>query len=237
MSDATSGTQNRNIPGPNRGFIATLLSSLGKMCTTLIGSLFFSLMVEWAGMTFLWPEQGVEHSHWMLNTELGWFAQNVTQSLLMDNPARQLNAFLHHLWQGLFLDTGFMPWLEQLRHQPAGHWIRLLETFSQATVYIFLTFVLRVFILLLTLPLFVLAALTGMTDGLVRRDIRRYGRGHESGFIYHHAKRSVMPVFFLTWIVYLSLPFSINPCVILLPSALIFGLSITITTATFKKYL
>ncbi|HAV1239834.1 TPA: TIGR03747 family integrating conjugative element membrane protein [Salmonella enterica] len=237
MSESNSGTQNRNNTEPKRGPIATPLGWLGKIFTILLASLLFSLVVEWAGIAFFWPEQGAEHSHIMLNTELGWFAQNVTQSLLMDNPVQQLNNCLRHLWQWLFLDTGLMRWLAQLRHKPSGHWMHLLEIYSQATVYIILTFVLRVFILLLTSPLFVLAALAGIIDGLVRRDIRRYGRGYESGFIYHHAKRSVMPVFFLTWIIYLSLPLSINPCVILLPSAFLFGLSITLMIGTFKKYL
>ncbi|HAT1683426.1 TPA: TIGR03747 family integrating conjugative element membrane protein [Klebsiella oxytoca] len=237
MGESNSNTRNRDNGEPKRGLIATPLSWPGKICTTLIGSLFFSLVVEWAGIAFLWPGQGAEHSHMMLNTELGWFTQNVTRSLLMDNPLQQLNAFLHPLWQWLFLDTGFIRWLAQLRHKPSDHWLHLVEIYSLATAYIILTFVLRVFILLLTSPLFVLAAMVGMTDGLVRRDIRRYGCGHESGFVYHHAKRSVIPVFFLTWIIYLSLPFSVNPCVILLPSALIFGLSITIMFGTFKKYL
>lgn len=222
---------------PQRGLIATPLAWTGKAAATLAGSLFFSLIVEWLGMAFLWPEAGAEHSRIMMNEELHWFADNVTQSLLMTDPAGKLDIILHQTWQWLFIDTGFIPWLEQSRNKPSGHWIHLADIYIQATVYITLTFVLRVFILLLTAPLFTLAALVGITDGLVRRDIRRFGYGYESGFIYHHAKRTVIPVFFLTWVIYLSLPFSVNPCVILIPAALIFGLSVSITVGTFKKYI
>ncbi|ECD9611725.1 TIGR03747 family integrating conjugative element membrane protein [Salmonella enterica subsp. salamae] len=233
MSDAQ--VQNNNPP--KTGLIATPLSWLGKASATLIGSLFFSLVVEWLGIAFFWPEQGAEHSHMMMNEELGWFADNVTRSLLMADPVGKLNVILHQTWQWIFIDTGFIPWLEQLRNKPAGHWIHWIDTYIQATVYITLTFVLRVFILLLTTPLFILSALVGIIDGLVRRDIRRYGCGYESGFIYHHAKRTVIPVFFMAWIIYLSLPFSVNPAFIFLPAAFIFGILITIATGSFKKYL
>ncbi|MCX8967303.1 TIGR03747 family integrating conjugative element membrane protein [Erwinia psidii] len=232
-----SDTPPEKNAAPQKGVIATPLSWVGKVIVTLIGSLFFSLMVEWVGMAFFWPELGAEHSHRMMNEELGWFADNVTYSLLVADPAAHLDLILHQTWQWLFIDTGFMSWVERLRHQPEGHWIHWIDIYIQATVYITLTFVLRVFILLLTAPLFILSALLGIIDGLVRRDIRRYGCGYESGFIYHHAKRTVLPVFFLTWMIYLSLPFSVNPCLILLPAAGIFGCVITVSVGTFKKYI
>ncbi|HAT6801817.1 TPA: TIGR03747 family integrating conjugative element membrane protein [Citrobacter freundii] len=217
--------------------MATPLSWGGKTFAALIGSLLFSLIVEWVGIALLWPEQGAEHSHRMMNEELSWFADNVSQSLLIVNPAGTLELILHQTWQWLFMDTGFIPWVERLRHQPQGYWIHGFDTYIQATVYITLTFVLRVFILLLTVPLFILAALVGIVDGLVRRDIRRFGCGYESGFIYHHAKRTVIPVFFSAWIIYLSLPFSVNPCLVLLPAALLLSCVITVSVGTFKKYL
>lgn len=233
MSDAP--VQNNNPP--KKGLIATPLSWLGKASAALIGSLFLSLVVEWLGIAFLWPEQGAEHSHLMMNAELSWFAENVTHSLLMTDPAGKLEIILHRTWQWIFVDTGFIPWLEQLRSKPGNEWVYWIDTYLQASVYITLTFVLRVFILLLTAPLFILAVLVGIVDGLVRRDIRRFGCGYESGFIYHHAKRSVIPVFFLAWVIYLSLPFSVNPCFVLLPAALFCGLTVSIMFGLFKKYM
>jgi hypothetical protein len=41
------------------------------------------------------------------------------------------------------------------------------------------------------LPQFVLTIVIGLIDGLVRRDLRRFGAGHESGFVYHHARRMI----------------------------------------------
>lgn len=104
-------------------------------------------------------------------------------------------------------------------------------------IYVTLMTLTRCVILVLTAPLFILAAIVGFTDGLVSRDLRRFGAGRESAFVYHHAKRMVTPIFLTGWLIYLSLPFSIHPSLFLLPCALVFGLMIAIATASFKKYL
>lgn len=220
-----------------KGIISMLLGWAGRVIATLLASLLFSLVTEWVGIAFIWPEQGVQHSHLLMDSELHWFSANVRRSLLTADPAGQLDAVLQHIWQWVFVDTKFVEGLAWLRSSPDAHELYLLGDYLKAAVYITLTFVLRVFILLLTAPLFVLAAFTGVVDGLVRRDIRRFGSGYESGFVYHHAKHLVMPIFYLAWIVYLTLPFSVPPFVILLPAAFLFGLSLSITVGTFKKYL
>ena len=222
---------------PRQGLLSTLLSWIGAAAGTLLVSLLFSLVTEWVGMVWLWPEQGAQHSQQMMLTELGWFAENVRRSLLMADPVALLGNVLQHIWQWLLREVGLERWLVWLRDQPEVAWLHGLSAYLQAAAYIVMTFVLRVFILLLTAPLFLLAALAGFTDGLVRRDIRRFGCGYESGFVYHHAKRTVMPVFWLAWIVYLSLPFPVVPWIILLPAAFLFGLSISIATGSFKKFL
>src|SRR3546814_9826208 len=50
-----------------------------------------------------------------------------------------------------------------------------------AAAYTTLVFLVRLLVLCLTLPLFLMAAFVGLVDGLVRRDIRRFGAGRESG--------------------------------------------------------
>ncbi|MCP1361814.1 TIGR03747 family integrating conjugative element membrane protein, partial [Halomonas sp. BBD45] len=112
-----------------------------------------------------------------------------------------------------------------------------LKTYLQAAMFVTLMTLTRCVILVLTSPLFILAAIVGFTDGLVSRDLRRFGAGRESAFIYHHAKRLVTPIFFTGWLFYLSLPFSIHPNLFLLPCAFLFGLMIAIATSSFKKYL
>ncbi|WMY72488.1 TIGR03747 family integrating conjugative element membrane protein [Buttiauxella selenatireducens] len=222
---------------PSQGIITTLLSWTGRVISALMVSLCFSLAAEWVGIAFFWPGLGAQHSHMMMRKELGWFAQNVQQSLLSADPVGQLEHCLQLTWQWLFVNTKVVEWLASLRIKPSGEIVRSAAVYGEAAIYITLTFVLRVFILLLTAPLFLLAAITGVIDGLVRRDIRRFGCGYESGFVYHRAKRMVLPVFFLAWVIYLSLPFSIPPWVVLLPAAFLFGITVSITVGTFKKYI
>ena len=48
---------------------------------------------------------------------------------------------------------------------------------------------------------------------------------------------SLMPLAVLPWVVYLALPVSVHPLLILLPSAVMLGTAVDIAAGTFKKYL
>jgi integrating conjugative element membrane protein (TIGR03747 family) len=63
------------------------------------------------------------------------------------------------------------------------------------------------------------------------------GRGRESSFVYHYAKKAALPLVVITWVVYLALSFSLHPTLIVLPFAALFALPMTVTASTFKKYL
>ncbi|MDR1661110.1 MAG: DUF4400 domain-containing protein [Azoarcus sp.] len=94
------------------------------------------------------------------------------------------------------------------------------ETYVIAAAYTALVFLARLLVLLLGLPLFLLAAFTGLVDGLARRDVRRFGAGRESGFAYHRAWTSLTPLAVLPWVIYLALPISVAPLFILRRGAL-----------------
>lgn len=218
------------------GVIATLLSLPGQLIATLLGSLLLCLLAEWVGIAQLWPELGAEHAHRLMDHELRWFSANIVQSIVMADPTTHMERALEKTYQWLFVDTGLTAWLSHAATAEKA-WRYWSEVYLQASVYVVLTFVLRLFILLLTAPLFILTTLLGIVDGLVRRDIRRFGSGYESGFIYHHARQAIRPVFLLPWMIYLALPFSINPDVILLPAAGFLGVVVSIAVGSFKKYL
>jgi integrating conjugative element membrane protein (TIGR03747 family) len=112
-----------------------------------------------------------------------------------------------------------------------------VEAYLIAAGYTLLTFLVRVVVLCLTVPLFGVAALVGSIDGLARRDIRRFGAGRESGFLYHRARASIMPIAVLPWVIYLALPVSVHPLLILLPSAVALSVAVNIASGSFKKYL
>lgn len=62
-----------------------------------------------------------------------------------------------------------------------------LQNFGLAALYTVLSFCVRTVILTLTIPLFAPAAFPGLIDGLVRRDLRKFGSGRESSYLYHKA--------------------------------------------------
>ena len=96
---------------------------------------------------------------------------------------------------------------------------------------------LRIAICLFVLPGFLMIALVAFCDGLVSRDIRKYTGGHESSYVFHKAKRWIVPSLMLTISVYLMLPFSLPPVVIFAPAMGLTGMMIYIAASRFKKFL
>ena len=181
----------------------------------------------------------------MLSSELGWLSEHFKSSLILQQPGQTIVQWLDFLKQWLLVKTGFTDFTQQAQVSSQGKdfwgWINQLyvsiEDFVLAAVYVSFTFVVRLTILALATPLFLLAMFTGFIDGLMRRDLRKFGAGRESSFVYHRAKRAVIPLLSVPWILYLSLPFSLNPMVVFVPCAVMLGVAMAITAATFKKYL
>ena len=213
----------------------------------LAAALLLSILIEWAGLTWVWPEEGVAHSRDMIEAEVGYLDRDFRRSVMTSDPARFAVAFADAGYHYLFEVTGLLAllrWAEQdpattnSKLQPYVHrLITPVSTYIIAAMTITQVFAVRLAILVLALPTFVLAGLVGLTEGLVRRDLRRWGGGRESSFLYHHARRTVVPLFVAAWVLYLALPFSLHPSFIILPFAALFGLSIAVTVGAFKKYL
>lgn len=153
------------------------------------------------------------------------------------------------LHQTLLLDSGLLEWLTRMNEQAKAadtatgfnaslaQAVVYLERYVLAAFYTTVTFVLRLLVLAMTLPLFALAALTGLVDGLVRRDLRRFSAGRESGFLYHRARATILPLAVLPWVTYLALPISMHPLWVLLPAAGMLGMAVDVTVGSFKKHL
>ncbi|WP_353980890.1 TIGR03747 family integrating conjugative element membrane protein [Salinicola endophyticus] len=219
---------------------AGLIGTLLKLPFTLIWIVFISIIcsvvIEWVGIYFDWfSAPGSQHAYQTMTSEMGYLDSQFSRSLVVSSPVAFATMVVDTAYQWLFVKSGIAHWVEQ----GAGEmgWLGALKTYAQAAIYVTLMTLTRCVILVLTAPLFILAAIVGFTDGLVSRDLRRFGAGRESAFVYHHAKRMVTPIFLTGWLIYLSLPFSIHPSLFLLPCALVFGLMIAIATASFKKYL
>ncbi|CAJ2792566.1 integrating conjugative element membrane protein, PFL_4697 family [Burkholderia pseudomallei] len=248
MTDPATTAQRQQVQ--QQGLIAQIVTLPFRFVGVLIGSLFLAVLIEWVGMMILWPDQGWHHAQAMLHHETDQLAADFFDSLLVHEPAHTAQVWLDTGYRLVFVKTGILAWIRDADAQThvnsmmgtdLRHYLGLvavhLEDYLLAALYTGLTFLVRLLVLIMVLPLFVLAAFTGFVDGLVRRDIRRFGAGRESGFLHHRAKATMMPLVVFPWIAYLALPVSISPLLILLPCAALLGMSIDVTMGTFKKYL
>lgn len=243
MTTSAQNTPPQPIQHP--GLIVSAISLVLRIIGLLIASLLFSILIEFAGLLLFWSDQGWRHSQAMLSSELGWLSEHFKSSLILQQPGQTIVQWLEFLNQWLLVKTGFADFAQQARVSSQGNdfwsWINQLyvsiEDFVLGAVYVTFTFVVRLTILVLATPLFLLAMFTGFVDGLMRRDLRKFGAGRESSFVYHRAKSAVIPLLIVPWIIYLSLPFSISPMAVFLPCSVLLGVIMAITAATFKKYI
>lgn len=227
------------------GLIVSAISLVLRIIGLLIASLLFSILVEFAGLLLFWSDQGWRHSQAMLTNELRWLSEHFKFSLIIQQPGQTIVQWLDFLNQWLLVKTGFVDFSQQARvsSQSNGFWgwinqlYMSIENFVLAAVYVTFTFVVRLTILVLATPLFLMASLSGFVEGLMRRDLRKFGAGRESSFVYHRAKRAVLPLLVVPWFIYLSLPFSLNPMAVFFPCAVLLGVTTGVTAATFKKHL
>lgn len=250
MASANQNAKAQQQQVREKGPILRALSAPFAFLGLLLTSLFVSILIEWIGLYFYWRDQGWHHAQDMLNHELRWIADGFVQSLLVDNPGQVAKDVIDVAYGWMFEKTGVIEWVNYSAAQSRingsqveginrylGVMYVYVEDFGLAAVYTVLTFLARLVILTLSLPLFLMAALTGVVDGLVRRDLRRFGAGRESGFVYHRSKILIVPLAVAPWVLYLALPVSISPVLVLMPCAAVLGLLVSVTVGSFKKYL
>ncbi len=233
-------------PAPKRpGLIFSTLELCLRLLGLLFASLIFSIVLEFVGMLWFWPDQGWHHSHTMWLSELGWLSDHFKNSLLVKEPAQATAKVLQHLNEWVVVRSGWAQSDTQLKHlshemSVQGQFAQvyvLMQDYLLAALFTVFTFVVRLAVLTLAIPLFLLVVISGAVDGLMRRDLRKFSADRESSFVYHRAKRTLLPLMVSPWVIYLSLPTSINPNWVLLPCAALLGWMVAITATTFKKYL
>lgn len=192
-----------------------------------------SVLIEWAGMIWLW---GPNHSKEMLTQELtylGAYNKNLITGFYPSDLGIQFVGVANAI-------VSFLKLRELSNHLADG----VISGATQIAIYgidalvntIFI-FAVRSAICVSALTGFVLVGLVAFVDGLVERDIRRACGGIESAMLYHRAKRLLVPILFLSFGGYLTAPISIHPSLVFLPVMALFAFSLFVTAKTFKKFL
>ena len=227
------------------GLISGLFSALVQLIVWLVISLMLSIIIEWLGMIWFWPEQGADHAKAVLAAD-----QTYLNRQLYDQSLAIRNDIITYTSEAVAW-VSRQSWLEGILHnvpdvpddtlfsslQGWGYDLyQRFDDYLQASTYVTQTFVIRLALILFSLPIFVIAALVGGVDGLVERDLRRWGGGRESSNVFNLARRSIVPAFVAACMVYISLPFSINPIIVILPFACLLGMAVRIAFERLKKY-
>jgi integrating conjugative element membrane protein (TIGR03747 family) len=228
------------------GVIGSLLISAIKIIFFLLLTLLFSILTEWVGMRLMWTDQGTQHSAQMLEYELEYLNADFKHSPFVAQPkqfAEQVGVVVYQYSVQYTGIESLIHWLAQPATANANAfrvrlrgWYQSIAQYLLAAATVIQVFATRLAILILAFPAFILLSLVGLIDGLVQRDIRRWSGGRETSFVYHWAKRLVLPSLYLPWIVYLAMPVSVHPNLVVLPFALVCAISVAVMATTFKKY-
>ena len=241
---AQSGANAR--PYESRGILAWAFRTITRMIGILFFAAFISIIVEWIGMTWFWPDESYQHSKDMFATELGYLRSGVGEGTAKAGIVREGNDMLDTAIRTVFVDSGLLNFVQKARTvSPYDNYLLalykegmiLIQDYLVAALFVLMTFLVRIAILLLSFPIFVLFGFVALMDGLVMRDLRKYRAQHESSFVYHIAKSIALPLMITGCILYLSMPFSIHPNLVITPFAALFAYTLAMMAAKFKKYL
>ena len=180
----------------------------------MLAGIALSVVLEWFLMSIdFWDEKGALHARNALLQELQWTNLN-----------------------GYFIDPA--PYLVSVvgAIKPIVN-LGILQEYALAFYYIAQVTVLRIIVIICSLPAVLLIWILGLLDGLVQRDLRKYKVLNESSFIYHNAKAIFGASLALPPLIYMTYPSGFHPTLFLLLFALPSSLVIWMMAAMFKKYL
>lgn len=209
-------SEQRSPPSrPPQGPVGWLLSLAGRIIGLVIGALVLRVVMELVGLYFWWPQEESWHVFQVMKRE---------QSELV--IALQPHPFGNDIV--MLLENG-------VSHELITN--RLIQKLLTVLAYTLVSFVLRLTWLVATFPLLCLCVLIGLTEGLVRRDLRRFGSGLESVFLHRYVIRSGSSVATTLWVFYLAQPLFLPAMLVSLPAALWFGITVWMGAGSFKRWL
>lgn len=224
--------KNRDVREKRTGLIINTLVMFLSLFGWMVVALVINIVVEIAGIAFEWWElPGSQHARHVLLQELDWLNTDFKNSL--GNPLFIALTVSESFYQLLWVWNSD-DWGEAILGSIGSG---SLYDYFRASLWTVQVFAVRLIVILFSLPIFLAFGLVALTDGLLQRDLRRFGGGRESGYIWHHAMRFLKPSIIAPVIIYLGLPISIHPNLVVLPFAVIFSISVWIGAAWFKKYL
>ena len=194
----------------------------------------FVLVVDLFCVFVLWSPNGVEHLQSVLHQEIQLLG-------LPQSDIDYLSGVIKAFYDAVFVSSGLDG---MMRHAASSHsqqaaidFTEIMRPVVETAMVGLQLFALRIGVLMLSLPFFLLVTVAAVADGFVGWYLRRTGGERESGFIYHRAKRGLAWSFILLWAIYLVPPIPIKSVYIIPPFLIAAGIATRLHVAFFKKFL
>ncbi|ELV3390498.1 DUF4400 domain-containing protein [Enterobacter hormaechei] len=209
-------SEQRSPPSrPPQGPVGWLLSLAGRIIGLVIGALVLRVVMELVGLYFWWPQEESWHVFQVMR-------QEQAELVIALQPHPQGDKIV------------------MLLENRASHVLitnKLIQKPLTILAYTLVSFILRLTWIVAILPLLCLYVLIGLTEGLVQRDLRRFGSGLESVFLHRYIIRYGSSVATTLWVVYLAQPLFLPARLVLLPATIWFGITVWMVAGSFKRYI
>ena len=166
MAEAVADPRRREV---RQGLVSSTLTNLAQGVQWLLLALLFSVLAEWVGIVFWWPEEGLQHSRSMLEAEIGYLDFDFRRSVVTSSPAEFAKAVADKTYYALFEFTGLVDLIAWLAEPPTvteeGLRPRLHRLYQPVAEFVIAgmqvtqVFSVRLAILTLAMPVFVLFSL------------------------------------------------------------------------------
>lgn len=228
------------------GLLGKGVGSLIAFVAWMIMALLVSILVEWVGITWFWPEQGAQHSRDMVVNEYRYLNHQVKPDVSLYRYQAEIIEIFSTLAEEI-AGSGIMSNIRQMKMGSInsnsgrfeawiGNIVREYSDYVYAAFYVTQLFFIRLAIIFLSVTVFLLFGMVGIADGLTERELRRWGAGRESSTMFNLSRRMIYPAFIIACVLYISFPTSIHPALIMVPFGALFGYSLRVAFEKLKKY-
>lgn len=211
--------------------LGSMLKMFWDIVSTLFISMLFSIGVALVGVTFFWPEEGAEHERRTLVIELDALAYELrfVGEALNDVVARFILDSRDNWWGGGVI-ADFVEWCASFVSPQAAMYGEVVSLTMQI-------FIVRVGVIISSMPIIILWIGLGVVCGLTERDLRRFNAALESSTTFNLAYRHVKIPFILFIALYLSWPTQAYALLATIPVSIGSFIMFFLAVANYKKRL
>lgn len=209
-----------------KGMVGRLFQLMWVILGVLAAAIVMAATIEIGGMlTGVWP---LDHSYRVLLKEREYIGA------IGNFPLTWLSPLSVGVIAADYVDSAAAT---AIRSTGLEQWMSTIGAYVLALVNSTKIIIHRAAVCIFVAPGYILVMCVAAIEGLVYRDIRKYTGAHESSYVFHKAKRWLVPALAITISVYLALPFAVMPVLVFAPSIALSGFMTYVAAGSFKKFM